>query len=326
MLYRKILFLFMSILTFSAFSSSAAEFKSMWLASDAAVREKIQDEMQQRIDKTPAKEFIDFDENPASSTDNPVLQYYDQSFERLLQDIPATTVKPGTVVIWYLYNMGFVIKTPNACFGVDIHHRHAEKLAPLLDFVASTHNHADHYSIPLMRQMSRTVKPVISNFFPNFAFTHCAATYTADVQPNKTNTVKDITIHCYEADHNPYLKKFVMPMEFVCPTGDKTFVFYTSGDCFSHDFLKHKSPKIDIYAVHPRNGMITIKAAETLNPEITFIVHLQELSHEVNIARWQFSVGRQELEVLKKAGRKAYVPVWGEKFLWDGGKLHVCHE
>ena len=317
MFIKRLLLALAAILAIAPAAASSVAFNRMWLERDTTVRESIQDAMQSRIDTTPKKEFDDFDENPECATGNPVLQFYDQSLARLVREIPATTVKPGTAVIWYLYNMGFVIKTPTACFGVDIHHRHAVELAPLLDFVAITHNHGDHYSMPLLHAMSAAKKPVISNFFPNFAYTK-ATSYT--------HTFNGVTIHCGEADHNPVLKKFTMPMEFICPTGDREFVFFTSGDCRTHEELYRKSARINLYAIHPRNHMTPVKAAEKLEPELTILAHLQEMGHEVNMYRWKFSDGRYEVNEFNKIGKKAYVPVWGEKFLWDGEKIHVCHE
>jgi hypothetical protein len=70
--------------------------------------------------------------------------------------------------------------------------------------------------------------------------------------------------------------------------------------------------------------MRAVLAAQKLEPEMTFIVHLQELGHEINKFRWEYLVGRCELSEFEKAGKNAYIPVWGEKFLWDGEKIFVC--
>ena len=308
---------FFAFFTSSAGTSCEKNLKQLWQENDAEKREKLQDQMQTIIDRTPKREFDIFDNDPDIKTSNPVLRFYDQALDKLVNEISASVVKSGTVLIWYLYNLGFVIKTQEICFGVDIHHRHAEKLAPLLDFTAVTHNHTDHYSLPLLRTMTQNKKIVVSNFFPNSGYTK-AKQYS--------HTIKGITIHCGEADHNPILKNFTMPMEFICPAGDKNFVFFTSGDCCSHLFLNRKSEKIHLYAVHPKCGMSTISAAEKLEPEMTFICHLQELGHEIDKYRWQFTLGRHELGEFKKINKNAYVPVWGEKFLWDGKKIIPCQK
>lgn len=317
MKFKKFFNLMFGFFSFSLGAADAVDFATMYQESNVEKREKLQDIMQTVIDRTPKKEFDTFDNDPNAKTTNPVLKYYDHSLDRILADIPATQVKEGNVVIWYLYNMGFIIKTPTACFGVDIHHRRADKLEPLLDFIAVTHNHKDHQSLPLMNKMTATQKFVISNFFPNPGYTKA---------PSFTHDIKGVTIHCSEADHNFKLRKFTMPMEFVCKTGNKNFVFFTSGDCCSHEFLNRKSERIDLYAIHPRCGMEPVKAAERLDPELTFIAHLQELGHEINVWRWQFTVGRHEVGELKKINKKAYVPVWAEKFLWDGEKIIPCQK
>ena len=110
-------------------------------------------------------------------------------------------------------------------------------------------------------------------------------------------------------------------MEIVCRTGNKKFVLFTSGDCYSHEFLDRKSEHIDLYIVHPRCGMDVTSAVKRLDPKLTFISHLQELAHDINLFRWQISVGREELKNLSGIGKSAYIPVWGEKFIWDGEKL-----
>ena len=291
-------------------AADVPDFKQMWNESDEVKRCVLQDLMQARIDKLPKAEFDNFDKDPAVKSDNPVLKFYDAALERVLADIPATKVRPGTVVIWYLYNMGFIIKTPESCFGVDIHHRNAVRLAPLLDFTAVTHKHGDHFSKPLLNEMNSLKKVIISNFFQNPGLTK-SPEYTRKLPGG-------ITVHCGEADHNSRLKKFTMPMEFVCKTGDKEFVFFTSGDVCSEKFLKRKSEKIHLYAIHPRCGMLTIKGVKRLDPQMTFIGHLQELGHEINRWRWSFAVGRKDQQILDKIKKSAYVPVWGEKFLWDG--------
>ena len=231
------------------------DLKELWSEQDQKQRIVLQDYMQKLIDKTMKAEFEKFDDNRNETTKNPVLIHYDQTLDHLLKQIPETKPVPGTVVIWYLYNLGFIIKTPTACFGVDIHHRRAELLEPYLDFLVVTHNHNDHYSMPLLRAMTAAKKLVISNFFPNAGYTKAS---------EQTHVVKGITIHCGESDHNNILKRFTMPMEIICPTGKQNFVFFTSGDTFHHRFLNKKSEAIDLYAVHPYCGMEAIEAAKAV--------------------------------------------------------------
>lgn len=289
------------------------DFREFWNIQDMKSRITLQDVMQNWVDKTLTAEYMAFFNVPEKKTENPVLQFNDHALERILQQLPNEKPEPGTVTIWYLYNMGFVIKTPTACFGVDINHRKGEKLAPYLDFLVVTHNHNDHYTLSLMREMTASGKMVISNFYPNPGYTKA---------PSMTHEINGVTIHCGESDHNNRLRKFTMPMEIICPTGNRNFVFFTSGDTCHHSFLQNKSETIDLYAVHPRNGMSAIEAAKKINAKHTFIVHLHEMTHEYNKWRWKFQDGRNELAIFDEQKKNAYLPVWGEKFIWDG-ILHV---
>ena len=70
--------------------------------------------------------------------------------------------------------------------------------------------------------------------------------------------------------------------------------------------------------------MKAIEAAKKLNAKKTLIVHLLEMGHEYNRWRWPFQLGRDEISVFQGNNMDAYVPVWGEKLLWDGEKINVC--
>lgn len=284
---------------------------------DPEKRKVLQDKMQNFADRTTKSEFDRFDSDRSVKTANPLLKLYDSALDHVKQDIAESTVKPGNITFWYLYNMGFIIKTPTVCFGVDIHHRRAVELAELLDFLVITHNHTDHHWLPLLYKMTAQEKPVVSNFFTNPFYTK-ATEYT--------HNISGVTIHCGEADHNRVLKKFTMPMEIICPTGDKNFVFFTSGDCWNESFLNKKSEKIDLYAVHPYCGMKALNAAKKLTPQMTFLVHLHEMSHEINRWRWSFDDGRREQNNFIQADMPSYIPVWGEKFTWDGEKISTCQQ
>ena len=314
---KKLSFLLGFIPCLFACAGDAVLLERIRFEKDAGKRAVLLDKMQTLVDRTSHTEFCYFDEDPKLKTANPLLKFYDRTVDHIKKDISETQVVPGTAAIWYLYNMGFIIKTPTVCFGVDIHHRRAAELAEVLDFLAITHNHTDHYSMPLMREMNRLKKPVISNFFDNPYYTK-AAEYT--------HRISGVTIHCGEADHNSRLKKFTMPLEFICPTGNTNFVLFTSGDCRSEIFLHKKSKQINLYAVHPFCGMKAINAAQKLAPQTTFLVHLQEMSHPVNKWRWTIAQGRGEQKIFNQKNLDSYLPVWGEKFIWDGKTLSGCRE
>ncbi len=66
--------------------------------------------------------------------DYPALYYLGRASDQAMDDIRKTGVKKG-LAVWFLYNMGYVFKTPKQCFAIDIHARGAERLARDLDFL-----------------------------------------------------------------------------------------------------------------------------------------------------------------------------------------------
>ena len=295
--------------TFSFPVMTPGDHKLLWqTVHPASAGEREINLLQSCADHTTAAEFEAFESGSPAAGKNPLLHFYDRAFEKVLTEAVSTTVEPGQIVLWYLYNSGYIIKTPTACLGVDLHHRMAEKLASLLDFVIVTHNHDDHYNLALLNAMTEKGKAVISNFFPNPFYTKSSEwSYT---MPGS------VTLHCGEADHSKVLRKFTMPVEIICKTGEAECVIYTSGDCCSHEFLNPKSTAVDLYIIHPRCGMDPVKGVQKVNARLTLVSHLLEMSHEIDLYRWPFSFGKEVVENLKKTDREGCFPVWGQKILW----------
>ena len=78
----------------------------------------------------------------------------------------------GSVVrIWKVYNMGFIVKTPNHAWGFDVRSGNTitrkftpdqlAKLVKILDVLFLSHNHPDHIGTDLVREMVRAGKTVV---------------------------------------------------------------------------------------------------------------------------------------------------------------------
>ena len=93
------------------------------------------------------------------------LYYLRKATDHAVEDIRKTRVQKG-LAVWHVYNMGYVFKAPNACFGIDLHCVHADRLAADLDFLLITHEHGDHYSRELLDAMIRAKKPVVTRWYP----------------------------------------------------------------------------------------------------------------------------------------------------------------
>ena len=122
--------------------------EAMWQTSCANhgwVRERLMERMQPYADScTHTMWFEHCDAAPGSDLrsgeDGTIFQFYQSALDKVLDEVAHTSVDYGSVALWHLYNMGYVVKTPSHTFGIDIKHRDAAMLAPVLEFLCITHN------------------------------------------------------------------------------------------------------------------------------------------------------------------------------------------
>ena len=231
-----------------------------------------------------------------------LMKYYNMAFEKVLAEVPATEVKKGEVVVWQLYNMGYIVKTQTQCFGVDVYHKHAERLAPMIDFMMITHNHADHQWKPLIAEMERQGKAVYSNFMDN----------GYKVSTGDEFTVGNISVKVTTVDHNATLKNFVNTYEINCyaSKGKKGYVMFFSGDAHNYEQL-NPTTAVDVFIPHLAVGLNMAEAVKKIAPKEVLMSHILELGHSINKWRWSYEYGLNECEKLQREG--VYLPVWGEK-------------
>ena len=240
----------------------------------------------------------------------PIIDFLEDAFDRILDGVKNSPVEPGKVHIYYLYNMGYVIKTPTLVIGLDICHRRGEALAPYLDLAVVTHAHQDHYTVRFLAAMKSLGKPIFSNFYSVAPSGFSKELYREVVMPT-------LTIRTYASDHfkNSHFN-FVMPVELEIKTGDAECVIFSSGDtCTSTQLRSAKAP--DIFIVHPRMGSLadTAQSALLLGAKCTFISHLLELRHGKNFV-CTIPFGYSELNLLRTNNLVGAIPLWGEKFVW----------
>lgn len=239
----------------------------------------------------------------------PVMRWYDRAFDRVFDQFVSTKVTGDTPAIWYLYNMGILVKTKSCAFGIDVFHRQDMRLVEHLDFLLVTHNHGDHHDPRMLNAMRAADKPVISNFYL------CKRWYCREF--DKTFKFKDVTIHTVAADHQTWLPWAVTTFEVVCGDGPDAFTIFHSGDCNRHDHLKPKG-RPDIFMGHCAIGLDFLKAArETMPAKLFLTLHHQELGHIPGKYRCVAFEDEplQRVRGLREAGFKAAMPVWGDRIV-----------
>lgn len=233
------------------------------------------------------------------------LRRLEESFDKLLREVRETQVGTGAAV-WHVYNMGIVVKTPCACFAVDLMHRRAAELAPQLDFALITHNHDDHYTLAFYDAMNNAGKPVISNFLDNYG---CTDQMVRGYAPGcRTLNLADVAIRTQRVDHNDYLVDFTTAFE-IDAAG---YRILHSGDCSSLAKLNPSVPP-DLWCVHPYCGIEVVDGYAKIRPQLIAVQHINELGHELGNWRWSWQDGLNARDAVVKAGGRAVLPHWGER-------------
>jgi len=304
----------LSAAAFAAVAPGAAAAQSREQTGDAEL-----DARQREVDAITPAEFAAYwhpgtslapEALAAAAAAYPVLGRLEAAFDKVVREVRETAVDDASrPAVWYVYNMGLVVKTPKTLFAVDLHHRRAEELAPLLDFALITHNHDDHYTERFKVAMDRGQhKPVVNNFFDNYGVRDRRfGGYTR--AKSKTFQFGDVRIIAGLCDHNSYLIDYTTPFEVQIGG----FTIYHSGDCCSHEKLG-VSRRPDMWVFHPRCGMDAAKGcAEAIRPKLAVIAHLQEMGHAKGRYRWTYRDGLDEKAKIEAAGFAARMPLWGER-------------
>lgn len=239
--------------------------------------------------------------------DHAALVALDRAFENVCREASDTTVD-GRPAVWFVYNMGFLVKTREALFSIDLVHPHATELVPRLDFALITHNHGDHYTEAFYQAMDRAGKTVIQNFSCNYGVRNWR-TDGGYTRAEKIFRIKDVTISTALTDHNDYLVDFTTAFEIT----SGGFTIYHTGDCSTTKKFRLTKPGPDLWIIHPRCGMDPCEGAAVVAPKKTVIAHLNEMGHARNRWRWTWQEGLAEKAKLEAAGYASVVPLWGER-------------
>ncbi|MBO7721528.1 MAG: MBL fold metallo-hydrolase [Kiritimatiellae bacterium] len=209
------------------------------------------------------------------------LEKLEAAFEKIFREARETKVDT-TPAVWSVYNMGYIVKTRESLFSIDLVHRRAAEFAPFLDFELVTHNHGDHFHPGLYGEMNGAGKVVISNFLDNYGAwdwrkkpkERKMGGYT---RAKKTFKIKDVEIRTSLIDHNEYLVDFTTAFEV--KVGD--FILYHSGDGGrgAEPKLETVWGRPDLWLFFPGCGINVAEAVERVRPKRIVFGHLWELGH-----------------------------------------------
>lgn len=272
------------------------------------------------LDPSIFKEYLNSEEEDAVRMENttPILQFYRAGFDKVLEEVKNTEVKKGSASIWLLYNMGFVVKTPSGCFGIDVDHRLAEQLEPYLDFLCITHNHGDHAHVKLMEAMRKQGKPVLSNFYQE------SPDYLSTVPTNYQ--IGNFKIRTDLGDHlaNPKMPNFVTAYRIECGADAGNFSLLHAGDSgFNPEHFTNVDGPVDLVVLRwgaPRENNILGRGEGQVATEHAILSHLIELRHKP-YPHGQASITKTLEHLPNVECKHTMLPFWGEKLTWKKGKL-----
>jgi len=305
------------------FSPSTEELDQtrLWLlanpfnGSNRGERRKRMAVIQSACDKLEPETYAEYVESWESSPKtadaleekHPALYYLRKATAHAFEDIRKTKVKEG-IAIWHIYNMGYVFKTGEKCFGIDVHARDAEKLADDLDFLLITHEHTDHWTRGLLEAMIAKGKPVITRWFEGSTI----------VNEPKELAFGRTKVRIEIGDHHPHSTNNMLMFEVDCGPKSGGFNIYHSGDGFNLQKMKPRKP-VDVFIPHVSVGLNIEKTITKLDPDLTCLSHVLELGHSPlppHAWRWSFDYAFSTVKNLPE--NRACVPTWGEKWKAEG--------
>jgi hypothetical protein len=230
------------------------------------------------------------------------LEILEKAFEKVLREVKSTAV--GDVpAVWSVYNMGYIVKTRESLFSIDLVHRRDSELAPLVDFALVTHNHSDHWRAGFCQAVAEQKKPVISNFLGYHGYTRA----------KKVFTVKDVEIRTSLIVHNAWLIDFTTAFEI--RVGNWTM--YHTGDSGKGTVPKLETVwgRPDLWLFFPGCGINTAEAVAKVDAKRIVFGHLWELDHKQNHrGRLDEPLIRAALAQAAKAGhRNTGLAFWGDR-------------
>jgi len=247
---------------------------------------------------------------PLTLNQGPVANLLELRTKHAIEEIRSTRVPEGSIKVWYIYNIGVVIKTSNVTIGIDVAGTYVAPsiadVGSLLDILIVTHPHGDHLDanvaaaaakagakivvadekvrIDYSNQNNLVRDPDGESMVKVLAGSASAAEALVGVEPGGTIMIKGVRITAYPAEHsslNSADDSFsATPTDWFYVEASGLCILHT-GDGFFNDVKPDFSDKrVDLYLVHYVDGMVAEDYFK-LVPQSRIMVplHLHELGH-----------------------------------------------
>lgn len=243
------------------------------------------------------------------------LYFYRKAMDKVLKEVKKTKPKHGEVVLWNLYNMGYIIKTPSQTFAIDLVHKHIDEFAGLLDFVMITHKHSDHGSKRELEAFATAGIDVYAGYMPNSLPEDIKWRFIEDGESFQVGKVR---VTGRRGDHSKKEDglKMITTFEVDCGDDASNTVILHAGDCRNYEQLTSSNP-VDFFIFHTAVGLKIQKAIDKLQPGYAVFSHAWELGHRVEKWRWTFDdLLVRSRKITGFPAERILLPCWGEMIMY----------
>jgi L-ascorbate metabolism protein UlaG (beta-lactamase superfamily) len=269
--------------------------------------------------------------------------------DKALAEIPKTNVPAGKVKVWYIYDMGLIVKSEKVTVAFDLSstavYRNMKDFTKYIDILITSHYHADHFDLAVVREALKNGVTVIG---PDDKVSLSGGQYIRDpngvdiisliknkngiasenffgLTPQRQTSVKGVQITSYPANHmynsaddpNPENAKIPAAWYYVTVAG-KNFLF--AGDSNNFDVNPNfPAKKVDVFVEHYVDPKTTDDFLKLVpNVGIILPLHVYELLHGSGIT--DYMSYKNMLEEYSNgflrgnAGMRFMPLIWGESF------------
>lgn len=293
------LILFLFIIHFSLFGQKNENLK-LGIHETNIAEIKYIDSIAYLCTDTVYREYLQGKKIAKNESAKAVLSLLDKKVNLVLKNLSKSPSRNEKVILWQIYNMGYIIQTDKGNIGIDIHCRDAKRFAKHIDALLITHAHFDHYRNDLIDEMKRLNKPIISNWVDGGYKTRTVDTFS----------IRNFNITTHLGDHYFWKKEsnndmLMFEIEIngikILHTGDNSSLAKLEG-----------FKNVDVFILHHDIIQSLPKAFALVQPKLIILSHVMELSHHryANGYRWTYAHATEKSKLIQNANK--VILFWGE--------------
>jgi L-ascorbate metabolism protein UlaG (beta-lactamase superfamily) len=213
------------------------------------------------------------------TTQGEVAKLLELRTRRAIEEIRSASVPSGSMRVWYIYNMGVVIKTVDATIGIDVAGTYAAPsiadVGGILDVLLVTHPHGDHIDakvtaaaakagakivvadervrIDYSNQLNIVRDPGGESMVKVLTGSSLAAQALVGVEPGGTIEVKGVRIMAYPAEHRypnrPITGFEATPTDWLYVEASGFGILHTGDGTFTGSKPDLSGKRVDLYLI-----------------------------------------------------------------------------